>query len=283
VGEVARNARADRIVHHHQFAAVDLALTPFPDTADAELNRAINDEQRAIAQNLLDQTLRVDVCVQRVAASASVITVTLDNVGAGHRFPSGATHDRRVWVEVQAFGDDADEAFYDSGSVATGEAVERLDSADLWRLHDDPRGPDGEPAHMAWDIASIMRRSIPAAVTNDQTSPEFYRTHVTRRFPRTGSLPAVPSRVEVRVRMRPVGLDIIDDLIESGHLAEEIREEIPTYDLIANRHLKDHPSLSGLARSTFEWSDAVRQSPQFGAWTEAASPFPKDCVGLARK
>lgn len=282
-GAVATGGREDRIFHGHQFAAVDAALTPFPRTGDATQDETIAQDQRTLIGELLDQTLRVDVCRQRVSASASVIDVTLDNVFAGHHFPSGATHDRRAWVEVRAFSSEQDEPVYDSGSVTPGQAVDSLEQPDVWRLHDQALGAGGEPAHMFWDIASLHRRSIPAAITNDRTNPDFFRTHVTRRFPPTGSIPVVPDRIEVLVRMRPVGLDVLDDLIDSGHLAKSVRDEMPTYDLIANRHLAEHPTLSGLSRATFEWSDAVRDSPEFAAWTQAASPFPQECVGLARK
>lgn len=282
-GAVAEGARQDRVLHHHQFAAVDVALTPFPETDDAQNDEAIADDQRALIGELLDQELRVDVCVQRVSASASVIDVTLDNVFAGHHFPSGATHDRRVWVEVRAFTSDEAEPVYESGTVAPEQAVDSLEQPDVWRLHDQALDAEGQPTHMFWDIATLQKRSIPAAVTNDRTDPDFFVTHVLRRFPPTGSIPAVPDRVEVLVRMRPIGLDVLDDLVGSGHLAPAVRDRMPTYDLIANRHLSDHPTLSGLAKATFEWSQAVKDSPEFAAWTEAASPFPKECVGLARK
>lgn len=282
-GAVARGGPESRVLHGHQFAAVDVATTPFPQSNDPERDREIADDQRTIIGELLDQTLRVDVCLARVSASASVIDVTLDNVFAGHHFPTGATHDRRVWVEVRAYTSDDGEPVYDSGTIADTEAVDSHEGQDVWRLHDPALDDDGEPAHMFWDIASLKKRSIPAAITNDRSDPEFFRTHVYRRFPRTGTIPTIPDRIEVLVRMRPVGLDVLDDLIDSGHLEPSAKEQMPTYDLIANRHLAEHPKLSGLSKATFEWSAAVRESPEFAEWTEAADPFPKECVGLARK
>jgi hypothetical protein len=282
-GPVAVGASDNRVLHGHQFAAVDVALTPFPQSKNTSRDEAIADEQRTIIGELLDQTLRVDLCLQRVSNSASVIDITLDNVFAGHHFPTGATQDRRVWVEVRAYSAEQTEPIYDSGRVGDGEAVETFAQPDIWRLHDQALDANDEPTHMFWDIASLRKRSIPAAITNDRTNPDFFRTHVLRRFPPSGTIPAIPDRIEVLVRMRPIGLDVLDDLIDSGHLQPSLRERMPTYDLIANRHLADHPTLSGLANATFEWSEAIRESPQFTAWTEQATPFPKECVGLARK
>ena len=77
---------ATRTVHSHQFPGVDLALDPtFPQA----------DLQKAAVQASLDSTLQAALCVKGVPGQAS-IQVVLDNVGAGHQWPSGATQDRRA-------------------------------------------------------------------------------------------------------------------------------------------------------------------------------------------
>ena len=43
------------------------------------------------------------------------------------------------------------------------------------------------------------------------------------------TLGTAPARIEFRVRMRPIGLDVLDSLIDSGHLAPEIRDAMPTF------------------------------------------------------
>ncbi len=74
----------------HTFAAIDVALTPWP---------AMDVQQAAIARDL--RALLVPrLCVLPVDGGR--IDVRLDNVGAGHMFPSGATADRRAWVEVSS-------------------------------------------------------------------------------------------------------------------------------------------------------------------------------------
>jgi hypothetical protein len=35
----------------------------------------------------------------------------------------------------------------------------------------------------------------------------------------------------MRVRMRPLDFDLLDDLVSSGDLAPEILDKVPTYDL----------------------------------------------------
>lgn len=41
----------------------------------------------------------------------------------------------------------------------------------------------------------------------------------------------LPARVTVRALMRPIGLDVVDELIASGHLDPSIRAAMPTYEL----------------------------------------------------
>src|SRR5262249_35817405 len=94
-----------RKVHPHAFPPVDLAITPFPNATD----------MATAVQASLDTTLQAALCVKGTAGQVT-IQVVLDNVGAGHQWPSGASQDRRAWVEVQAFN--AGTAFYTSGVVA---------------------------------------------------------------------------------------------------------------------------------------------------------------------
>src|SRR5712671_2012121 len=77
-----------RRTHGHTFPGVDLALTDFPD----------KDRQRQQVQALLDTTLQTAICVQHFGNQAQV-SVIMDNVAAGHAFPSGAEQDRRVYSE----------------------------------------------------------------------------------------------------------------------------------------------------------------------------------------
>jgi hypothetical protein len=47
--------------------------------------------------------------------------------------------------------------------------------------------------------------------------------------------PALPARVTLRVRVRALGLDLIDDLIGTGDLDPEVRSRIRTFDVGATR------------------------------------------------
>src|SRR5262249_28143727 len=89
-GTASTTTAIQRRLHSHTFPAVDTALIPFPD----------GDRQRMQVQEQLDLVAQTTVCVNDAAGN---IEVSLDNVAAGHSWPSGATQDRRAWVEVTAY------------------------------------------------------------------------------------------------------------------------------------------------------------------------------------
>ena len=204
--------------HSHTFPAVDVALTPFPDTQ----------HQRNQVQAFLDTTLQSALCVEPLGG-ASVINVILDNVATGHFFPSGAAQDRRAWVEVVAYLGGSE--VYRSGVVPDGTAVTSLTDPDLWLLRDCMFDDAGSKVAMFWQAASYEGNELPALLTFDPSDPRFYQTHKIKTYPSSGALPLTPDRVTLRVRLQPVGLDVLDDLIASGDLAPEVRAAMTTFTI----------------------------------------------------
>jgi hypothetical protein len=195
-----------RRTHDHRFPAVDVPLTTDASDLDAEV------------QSFLDSTLQSAVCV-RGAGALTDIRVILDNVAAGHAFPSGAAQDRRLWVEIAAYS--GDQVVYQSGHVPDGTSVTALDDPDVWSIRDCLLDADNNPVHMFWDGASYETNLLPAQATFDQSDPRFYQTHVEQKYPRGDAyLTAYPDRVTVKVWLQPVGLDVIDDLTASGDLTD---------------------------------------------------------------
>ena len=68
---------------------------------------------------------------------------------------------------------------------------------------------------MFWDIASLQSES-PRAIHGGRS---VKRPHRSREYT---VVAGVPDRVTARVRVRPLGLDFVDDLIESGDLDPKI-------------------------------------------------------------
>lgn len=205
--------------HAHDFPAVDVALTDFPKKK----------EQRASIQALLDTTIQSALCVRGIGLNRSVMVI-LDNVAAGHSFPSGVAHDRRAWVELTGY--QADEVVYQSGVVPAGTSPTELDDPDLWLLRDCGYDDQGKHVEMFWDAKGVEPLLLPGQQTFDASDKRFYQTHVYRTYPRAGGgLGQALDRVEMKLHLAPVGLDAVDSLIESGDLDPSVRESMTVFDV----------------------------------------------------
>ncbi len=201
-----------RRTHAHSLPGVDLATTDFPEA----------DSQKTLVQTALDTTLQSALCVQGVG-SAEPLRVVLDNVAAGHAFPSGATQDRRAWVELNACR--AGELIYQSGGAAADGSTPG--DADLWLLRDCISNVNQQPVRMFWEAAQSSPNLLPGQLTFDQTDRRFYQTHVFRRYPQTGVLSGAPDRVTLQVHLSAVAPEVIADLIGTGDLDASFQSKIP--------------------------------------------------------
>jgi hypothetical protein len=201
--------------HSHQFPGVDLALTPFPEA----------EAQRAAVQNLLDTTLQSALCVRGTSTNASLVVI-IDNVAAGHKWPSGAAQDRRAWFEVAAFAEDRE--LYRSGSVPPGSDPDPARDTDLWLVSDCMLDSAGNSVSKMWTAKSVDSNLLPGQLTFDKSSPLFYQTHVTRSFPKDPlkSLPSYPERATLDVHLQPFPLALFDELFADPSLVGEEVESV---------------------------------------------------------
>jgi len=210
-----------RRIHDHRMVGVDIALTEFPGV----------EAQQAAIQEELDYTLLATLCVLPIVAGSEVV-LTLENV-SGHRWPSGAAHDRRAWVEVTAWS--GEEVLLSTGSVTEGVALTETPDSLRWDLFDLATNAAGESEHMFWDITATEERTLPVA-----TGDILIAHTASMRWPLPGE---EPDRVTAAVHLRPIGLDLLTDLSESGDL-----------DLSA---LTRQPPTFTLAQTVLEWSGVV--------------------------
>jgi hypothetical protein len=215
-GTAASTTTKKRRIHDHSMAGVDVALTTFPNL----------DAQKQAVQTLLDPTLLTSVCYKPLT---NTIEVDLDNAGAGHGFPSGASQDRRVWVEVTAFS--GGQAIYQSGVPAAGQTIESSPDPDLWMIRDCIFGPDGSPVNMFWEAASYSTNELPGSVMLNVNDPTTYtKTHIKSVYPGGGAkLSAAPDRIVVKVHIKAIGDDVLQDLVASGDLDPSTMAQIPTF------------------------------------------------------
>lgn len=205
----------------HDFEAIDLALTPFPNL----------ERQRVLTERLLDTSLIGEICVSRVG----VVEVTLENAGSGHGWPSGATQDREPWLELLAYVADSDVPVYQTGEpTLPGSTDAGVLAPEPLLLKDFAVDEAGQPAHMFWDIRKIERSTvIPGPATRDPLDPAFHRERRVFTID-TGSTRPL-DRVTLRVRVRPIALEVLSDLVGSGHLDRSFLEAMPVLDVLPDR------------------------------------------------
>ncbi len=221
--------------HEHMWPGIDQALTPFPeiDAQAAAIKRDLDPSISIIGPNPAGGgSPEGGICV--TPENGGQITVRLDSVNVGHAFPSGAAQDRRVWVEVIAY-DATNAIIFQSGVVPDGKDPEDLNDPNLFGLWDRTTKTGGAVAHFFWEIGTIDSQLLRPPVTNDPTDPRADHS-TTKQYPIVG-LQNTVERITARVRMRALPFAALDELIASGDLAPEIRERVPTLDILGTQRV----------------------------------------------
>jgi hypothetical protein len=90
-------------------------------------------------------------------------------------------------------------------------------------LRDRVEDKDGNETHDFWEAVSTTNsRLIPPPTT--ATAGTHYQECF---FPNFLGEPI--ARLELRLRMRPIGLDVLQDLVATGHLAPDVVDKMPTF------------------------------------------------------
>jgi hypothetical protein len=135
-------------------------------------------------------------------------------------------------VELIAY-DASNNVTYQSGVVPGNAPAVASNDPDLWMMRDCMFDASGKEVHMFWEAASFETNGLPPLTTFDVTSPEFYKGHKYKFYPKDGAamIPYPPARITMRVRMEAVGYDVIDGLIASGDLDPAIRGKFTVLDV----------------------------------------------------
>ena len=213
-----------RAVHEHLWPAVDLPLTGFP----------------------FSQALRsaVEACALQKSVGFFTLEVTPPDLftfqmeaGAGHNQPSGAAQDRRMWLEFLAYDKDGKLLeTVSSGNIADGEIEDKAEDDPkhdprLLMFRDRIYDADGKPVHMFWDVEKSAAHpdGHEAAMLPPATTTYVDGKHaVVKQYRARGPDGALPARVTARLRIRPVGLDVLQDLVDSGDLDPAVVAKMQT-------------------------------------------------------
>jgi hypothetical protein len=218
VSVVARN------LHEHLWAGVDVPLTDgFPNAAAL---------RSAVETCELQQTIPYF----DVSGSPRDFTISIESQ-AGHRQPSGTAQDRRMWVELVAL-DAAGNQLYEEGVVPDG-AVEDPPAPNRhpFMMRDLIRDETGAETHMFWnaaaepmgaDVTTIPPATPAASTPGSHTVSHTYNVRV-----------QATAKYQVRVRMRPMSVDVLQDLVSSGHLDPSIVPRMPTFTMTTREIVYD--------------------------------------------
>lgn len=208
-----------RAMHSHLWPAVDVALTP--DWPGQPAMRS------AVERCELQQRSLTDLKVEQgtsLAGEPFTFTVYLETAAA-HSMPSGAISDRRMWLEVVAYDANGIELLR-TDEIADGELEIKPDATNFCVFRDRILDAAGNETHMFWEAASRDERlsnSLPPQI--NPTVRHFGQCDFTT--PRPTLEPA--ARILIHVRMRPMGVDVLQDLVNSGHLDPKYVLQMPTF------------------------------------------------------
>jgi hypothetical protein len=221
---VAVQSAVQRTLHDHLWPGIDVPLTDFPNR-DA-MRSAVEDCQLG-APSVSFFTLEV--------TPPDLFTFQIET-NAGHNQPSGAAQDRRMWLEFSAYdanGKRLDEV--SSGNIANGE-VEEKPAGDpkhdphLLMFRDRIFDAQGKPVHMFWQAASSKAHpdGYESNVLPVASTTYIEGRHAVVKQYRASGPDGLPARVTARLHVRPIGLDVLQDLVESGDLDPAIAAQMPT-------------------------------------------------------
>ncbi len=210
-----------RRLYDHGFPGIDLSLTDFP---DAELGPALREEQRAAIDDLLAPSVCVGLCVRppENGGDGTDIVVWLHNEASGHFWPSGATQDRRAWVELQAFS--GDQIALASGVVDDQSSIDAAAAEDptLWLFRDITYDAAGDRTSLFWEVADYESNLL--VVAKEAGAKYDKATWDERIWHVDGPI----DRVSVRMKIRPIPFELFDEL-EADGLDPALRTMVPTF------------------------------------------------------
>jgi hypothetical protein len=216
--------------HEHAWPAVDQALTPFPETV-AQAAGIKRDLDGAIAVigpiPLGESSASGGICV--TPENGGTITVRVDGLGIGHKFPSGAAQDRRAWIELVA-KDTGGNIVFSSGVVPDQMDPEEINDPFLEPIWDQVFKADNTPAHFFWEIARFDdTKLLLQPTTLDKNAPAFDHSK-TFRF-QIGAVANQIDHIDARIRLRALPFAALRDLVDTGDLDASILTKVPTLDI----------------------------------------------------
>jgi hypothetical protein len=182
-----------------------------------------------------------------------------------------------MWLEVMAY--DGSGRLLDqvvSGDIADGEIEDKPQDdpkrdPHLLMFRDRIYDAQGKPVHMFWQAAmsSAHPDGYESNVLPVATTTYVEGKHAVLKQYRVPGPDGLPARVTARLRMRPIGLDVLQDLVDSGDLDPAIMAQMPTFTFGARLEWTKE---SGLMKTI-----AANPKPDCGTYRCLLDPSSQDC------
>jgi hypothetical protein len=197
--------------HEHMWPGIDRALQddwPQKDEQLAAIHRDLDVAIQVVGFKPLSGFAKGGICF----GPDGKLSVRVDSIQVGHKFPSGASQDRRAWLEVKAYNASGDVIFSRGANVPDGKDPESLGDPSLLGLWDRTY-TDGtkrrQPAHFFWDVGAETSQLIRVPV--DPASDHSVLAKYDLQF-------APVDHITTRVLMQPLPFETLDLLVQSGDL-----------------------------------------------------------------
>jgi hypothetical protein len=235
--------------HEHLMPGIDQALTMFPGLAEQEaaIKRDLEPAIRVIGPfNAIRGDQPGGICLE----PDGKLKIRIDTLGPGHAWPSGASHDRRAWLEVIA-KDATGAIVFTSGLVPEGtdppdDLAAGLVDPQPFGLWDRTFKANGMPAHFFYEIAEVRSQlmKLPTVRGEDHS------------YNLVWNLPIATAnqidRIETRLLIRPLPFEVLADLEASGDLAPTIRNQLRLLEVGGGRSIWTKATRgTGPAENTF--------------------------------
>ena len=221
--------------HEHMWLGIDQATTAFPDTANeaTAIQRDLDPALTVVGPTPLGGMIGAGgICLTPV--NGGLLTVRIDSRGTGHMWPSGASQDRRAWLEVIGY-DVNNVVIFSSGVVPDDKDPEDIMDTSLLGFWDRISKTDGSAALFFWDVATEVSELLRPPVTLNQNDPAF--DHSTTAMFNVSTIAGQLDHITARVRIRAFNYAALDSLVMSGDLDASIAAKIPTLDIAGSlRH-----------------------------------------------
>jgi hypothetical protein len=204
--------------HEHDWPAIDQTLPP----SGSDLATAI--------AGILDPSIGIvgpaaagtqmptgGICVD--PGNGGEISVRMDALTVGHNWPTGASQDRRAWLEVIAY-DGSNNVVFSSGVVPAGMDPDSFAAMDpsMFTMWDRMFKADNTPAEFMWDADhEDTTHRLKESVTFDPNSALFDHSS-TQVYTGLGAMIPSFDHITARVQIQPYPLALLADLVSSGDL-----------------------------------------------------------------